>query len=324
MQILIIQTPQISDATLLKKYQKKIQLLVPTATITVASPDLKIFSQLAKKAEIVIGMADAVSDISHFPQLKWLHLTSAGANALGKEIINSDIVVTNSSGVHPIPISEHVLGLMLMLSRGLQKAVKVQITQQKWVRDINYYQPSELAGKQLLVVGMGRIGERVARLGEAFEMQVTGVVRDPSRHQTSFRLASEKDLAAELKKSDYVVNCLPSTPETVGLFDKKMLSKFKKRSFFINIGRGDTMDEKELILALISGQIAGAGLDVFEKEPLPSSSPLWKMENVIITPHYSGANPHYFERMMEIFLTNFKAYIEKHPLPNQVDKKLGY
>ncbi len=324
MQILIIKSSQTSDFKLLKKYQKKIQLLVPAATLKVISPDSKDFSQLAKKAEIVIGMADTVSDSSLFPALKWLHLTSAGANALSKEVTNSDVVISNSSGIHPVPISEHVFGLMLMLARGLQKAVRVQVTQQKWVRDINYYQPSELAGKQLLVVGMGRIGERVAHLGQGFEMQVTGVVRNPATHKTAIKLVATQDLVKELKKADYIVNCLPSTTETVGLFSKELLKNFKKGSFFINIGRGDTVDEVALAELLKTGHLAGAGLDVFETEPLGADSPLWQMENVIITPHYSGANPHYFERMMEIFLANFKAYIEKKPLPNQVDKKLGY
>jgi phosphoglycerate dehydrogenase-like enzyme len=274
--------------------------------------------------KILHGEVGDIRQLIQSPNLKWLHITSAGANALSSEIINSKVLVTNSSGVHPIPISEHVLGLMLMLARGLHKAVKVQIEQKKWVRDVSLYQPGELAGKNLLVVGMGRIGERVAMLGEAFEMNVTGIVRNPSGHKTRINLKSVKDLGSELKEADYVVNCLPSTSETIGLFDKKLLSRFKKGSFFINIGRGDTVDESELIAVLKSGKLAGAGLDVFEKEPLPSSSPLWEMDNVIITPHYSGVNPHYFDRVISIFCENLKAFLNQKTLPNLVDKKLGY
>lgn len=307
-----------------KEHIKQITSVDPEALIKVVSQgSLKAEKEL-QTAEIVIGQAGDIKKLSQAPNLKWLHITSAGANALSSEMINSDILVTNSSGVHPIPISEHVLGLMLMLARGMQQAVKIQHSEGKWIRDMDIYQPGELAGKNLLVVGMGRIGERVAILGQAFEMNVTGIVRNPVGHKTKINLKSVKDLGSELKNADYIVNCLPSTPETIGLFDKKLLNKFKKGSFFINIGRGDTVDESELITALKSGKLAGAGLDVFEKEPLPSSSPLWKMDNVIITPHYSGANPYYFDRVVNIFCENLKAFLNKKPLPNLVDKKLGY
>lgn len=325
MQILIAQQTAHKNVSFIQnKYSQKLKQLFSDLEIHYMPSSALDFNRLGKEVDIVVAMADDIKRLSDFPRLKWVHLTSAGANALSDELINSQIIVSNSSGVHPIPISEHVFGLMLMLSRGLHKAVKVQVTQKKWLRDIDYYQPGELSGKKLLVVGMGRIGERVARLGEAFEMDVAGVVRDLNGHKTSIRLVSSKDLSKELKQADFIVNCLPSTSQTVGLFDKKLLSKFKKGSFFINIGRGDTVDEAALVKALQSGDIAGAGLDVFETEPLNTGSPLWEMENVIITPHYSGANPHYFERMMEIFLVNFKAYIQKRPLPNIVDKKLGY
>lgn len=324
MRLLIIENSNEIPKTLKKEHLRRVMQIDPEVKITILAKNSPKFKKTLQLAEMVIGQAGDIQELNDSPNLKWLHITSAGANALSKEVINSDILVTNSSGVHPIPISEHVLGLMLMLARGLHKAVKVQVEQKTWVRDVGLYQPDELAGKNLLVVGMGRIGERVAILGQAFEMNVTGIVRDPKSHKTNILLKSNQDLAQELKKADYIVNCLPSTLETVGLFDKKLLSKFKKGCFFINIGRGDTVDEKELIAALKSGQLKGAGLDVFEKEPLPDSSPLWKMDNVIITPHYSGANPYYFDRVIDIFCENFKAFLAKKTLPNLVDKKLGY
>jgi phosphoglycerate dehydrogenase-like enzyme len=320
----IVVLEQGSNEILKKEHLHAIKKIDPEAKVQILDKNLPETANELKEAEIVIGQAGDIQKISSVPNLKWFHITSAGANALSKEIINSDVLITNSSGVHPIPISEHVLGLMLMLARGLHKAIKVQVEEKTWVRDVNLYQPSELAGKNLLVVGMGRIGERVATLGQAFEMNVTGIVRNPTSHKTNILLKSNQDLASELKNADYVVNCLPSTPETVGLFDKKMLNIFKKGSFFINIGRGDTVDEKELIKALKSGTIKGAGLDVFEKEPLPDASPLWKMDNVIITPHYSGLNPHYFDRVIDIFCENLAAFLNKKSLPNLVDKKLGY
>ncbi len=325
MQIVILeQSGNEVPKPLSNKHLTKIKQIDPKCQIKVVAQGSEEAKNALLQSEIVIGQAGDIKKLTDVPQLKWFHITSAGANALSPEILNSDIFITNSSGVHPIPISEHVLGLMLMLARGLQKAVRVQIEQKTWVRDVNLYQPGELAGKNLLVVGMGRIGERVAFLGQAFEMNVVGIVRNPANHQSKITLKPTKELINELKSADYVVNCLPSTVETIGLFDKKLLSKFKKGSFFINIGRGDTVVEKELITTIKSGHIKGAGLDVFEKEPLPDSSPLWKMDNVIITPHYSGANPYYFDRVIKIFCDNLQTFIDKKTLPNLVDKKLGY
>lgn len=325
MEILILdQSGNAVPKILNPSHLKLIKLVDAQAKVTVASQGSEEAKKMLQTAEIVIGQANDITYLTEAPKLKWLHITSAGANTLSQEMIDSDVLVTNSSGVHPIPISEHVLGLMLMLVRGLHKAVKIQYTQKKWVRNINIYQPGELAGKKLLIVGMGRIGERVALLGEAFEMNVVGVVRNPEKHQGKFTVVSVKEMDKELKNSDFVVNCLPLTPETKNIFDKNRLSKFKSNSFFVNIGRGESVDEVALIEALKNGKIKGAGLDVFATEPLPESSPLWEMENVIITPHYSGANPHYFDRVITIFCENLKAYIKKKTLPQLVDKKLGY
>lgn len=325
MKIVIVTQNKTKDHKIFKsKHLEKIKKIDLDAQFKEISADSKNYQKIIQTADIVIGEASSIQTSGSSPLPKWFHITSAGVNGVSKAVLESDIVITNSSGVHPIPISEHVLGLMLMLARGLHKAVKIQVQQKTWIRDVNLYQPSELAGKNLLVVGMGRIGERIAQLGLAFEMNVVGIVRNPDAHQSKILLKSAKQLASELKNADFIVNCLPSTPETVKLFDKKMLNLFKKGSFFINIGRGDTVDEKELIKCLKSGHIAGAGLDVFEQEPLPDSSPLWEMENVIITPHYSGFNPDYFDRVIDIFCSNLKAFLNNKKMPNLVDKKLGY
>lgn len=322
MHLLIIENPRHGGITV--KHQQALKQIGPNIKLSVADESDSKFESLFAAADVMIVPPMKKLDFTKAANLKWLHLTSAGANMLSKEIINSEVIVTNSSGVHPIPISEHVMGLMLMLVRDMHKAYKNQLEKKTWIRD--GYQAEELAGKNLLVVGMGRIGERVAKLGLAFEMTVTGVVRDKSKHKSlpGVTIVEQNQLNKELKKSDVIVNCLPATLDTFHLFDKKRIAYFKKGSIYISIGRGDTTDEKELIAALKSGQIRSAGLDVFEKEPLPDSSPLWKMDNVVITPHYSGHNPHYTDRMIEIFCENLKAYLKKKPMPNLVDKKLGY
>jgi D-2-hydroxyacid dehydrogenase (NADP+) len=294
-------------------------------SVTVADEGSAEFSKELLEADVLISSRLIDFDLSEAPNLKWIHVTSAGVNNLSSTIRESEIMVTNSSGVHPIPISEHVLGLMLMLSRGIDTAFRNQITKKKWIRDSSIFRSEELCGKVLLVVGMGRIGERVAMLGKAFEMEVFGIVRNPEKHKDSgVEVFSMEELEKQLSTADFVVNALPLTDETKGMFDKKLFNKFKDDSIFINIGRGDTVVEKDLIEILESGKLGKAGLDVTEVEPLPDSSPLWNMENVIITPHISGLNPYYTDRMIGIFIENLKAFIAKKVMPNLVDKELGY
>lgn len=257
--------------------------------------------------------------------LKWIHITSAGANKIPDFLLKSKIFITNSSGVHPIPISEHVFALMLMLSRNIHKAHRYQIVNKQWTRDFKDLYPEELLGKNILIVGMGRIGERIAEISKAFGMNPTGIVRNlDKKRQAKIPLFAIKDLEKAVKDSDFIVNCLPGTQQTKGIFNKKVFSKFKETAYFINIGRGTSVVEEDLIKALEKSKFAGAGLDVFEVEPLSPASKLWNLENVIITPHYSGWTPKYTDRVIEIFCKNLKAYLRGAKMPNIIDKKLGY
>lgn len=284
--------------------------------------------QINKKiteADILISTDLSLLTPENSKNLKWVHITSAGTNKLPEFLKKSKVKITNSSGVHPIPIAEHVFGMMIMLARQINKAMKLQITDKKWHRSYEYFQPDELYGSSLLIVGMGRIGEKIAEIAKVFGMEVRGVVRDLSKkRKTQIKLFEIKDLGKAIKDTDFVVNCLPGTEHTKSIFDKKILEKFKPSAFFINIGRGTSVDEAELIKALKNNKIAGAGLDVFETEPLSEDSKLWTLENVIITPHYSGWTPKYTGRVIEIFCTNLKAYLRGAKMPNLVNKELGY
>lgn len=328
MQILVITTKtgdtkglyKITEELLdkIRKVNKKIEIK------TAAETDPDVSEKLAW-AEVLITSEFGMLNKENAKNLKWVHLTSAGTNKLPDFVVDSEMVITNSSGVHPIPISEHVFALMLMLVRKIYKAYRIQVTEKKWKRSYEYYKPEELFGKTLIIVGMGRIGERIAQLAQVFGMEVYGIVRDVNKKRNGhIKLFSMDELKGLLKEADFVVNCLPGTEQTKGIFDLSLFKKFKPASFFINIGRGTSVVEKDMIQALKSGIIAGAGLDVFEVEPLPESSPLWKLENVIITPHYSGWNPNYTKRVINIFIENLKAYLKKEKMPNLVDKKLGY
>ena len=264
------------------------------------------------KSEILRGVYTERSERAQNDKLKWIHLTSAGVDRLPQKFRDSDVLVTNSSGVHPIPISEHVFSFILMFARGIHISFRHQIEKGEWERNFQKFNVAELPDQTIGIVGYGNIGKEVGRLARLFRMKILVVT------------SKNGNLNDLLKSSDYVVNCLPLTSNTLHFFDRTKLSKMKNSAFFINIGRGKTVDEKALIDTLKSGKIAGAGLDVTEVEPLPKSSPLWKLDNVILTPHYSGWTPHYMDRVIEIFCKNLKAYLKGQKLPNLVDKKRGY
>ena len=177
----------------------------------------------------------------------------------------------------------------------------------------------------MLLVGVGAIGERTAMLAVAAGMHVIGVRRDPSipvKH-VSLMIGPEK-LKEYLPKADIIALTIPHTTETTHMFDHEAFQLTKPTAYLVNIGRGGTVDETALIHALKNDQLAGAGLDVFEEEPLLSESPLWKMKEVIITRHYAGRTPRYVERLMDIFIDNLERYNSGTPLRNVVDKQLGY
>lgn len=298
---------------------KKIKAINPKIEVSTNESDIP-------EAEIIITSTFEAPDIKKLPKLKWIHVDNAGVDRMPQEIKDSDIILTNSSGVHPIPISETVWGYIFMWTRQLTGTYRSQVLGKGWSRDgLNMDAMGEADGKTMLIVGMGRIGSRIAETARAFNMRIVGVVRDPSKSDVKgVELVSTKELEKYLKASDFVVDCLPLTAETRGIFNLNTFKKFKKGCFFINIGRGGTVVEKDLVQALNEGIVAGAGLDVFEVEPLPKSSPLWNMENVILTPHVSGWTPYYRDRAIDIFCENLKAYLDKKPMPNVVDKKLGY
>ena len=261
--------------------------------------------------------------ISDAKKLAWVHATSAGVTDFAKILTKTNILLTNSSGVHPIPISETVLGYMLMFSRKLNLFYRNQIESKKWTRDRVNLRGEELAGKTVGIVGYGRIGSEIGKICAAVGMKVAVFKHDNKVDNKSADYVTS-DLNELLSASDFIVDALPLTPETQGYFDKNKFEQMSESAYFINIGRGKTVVEKDLIKALKNGIIAGAGLDVFEVEPLPDSSPLWNLPNVILTPHISGWSPNYANRVINIFCDNLKAYLENQTMPTLVDKNRGY
>jgi D-2-hydroxyacid dehydrogenase (NADP+) len=259
------------------------------------------------------------------PNLRWYQQWGAGADWLMRhpEAVEQDWVLTNVSGIHAIPISEHIFAFLLAFARRLPGQWRAR-ARREW------YSPglvgvSELYAKTALIIGLGPIGVRTAELATAFGMRVLGVRRDPTIGVPGIeRIVAPSQLGDVLPEADFVIVTVPLTAETQGMFTVREFRLMKPSAILVNIGRGGTIVEDDLVDALKTGLIAGAGLDVFETEPLPEDSQLWDLDNVIITSHYAGATPLYHSRAMDIFVDNVGRYQSGEPLRNVVDKQLGY
>ena len=265
--------------------------------------------------------AVSLSDVA--PRLKWIQLTSAGADRLlNSGFIEGGVTVTTVSGLHATPIGEFILSSMLMFAKGAPQTMRAQL-RQEWTR----FAPRELRGSTVGIVGFGHIGAEAGRLAKAFGCRVIATKRSMTPGETSpdaDEILPASQLHRLLAESDYVVLSMPLTPETRGMIGERELRAMRADAVLVNIARGAVVVEADLIRALSEGWIAGAALDVFEQEPLPVTSALWQMENVILTPHISGGTQIYNERAVEIFIDNLRHYLGRSPLSNVVDPSRGY
>ncbi|PRR77263.1 putative 2-hydroxyacid dehydrogenase [Clostridium liquoris] len=275
-------------------------------------------------ADILIGWGDTndftARRISMSKKLKWVHVLAAGVDKLPfKELKEKNIKVTNSSGIHATPISEHVFATLLFLEKKLDVLYKQQLNK-CWRQ-----QPiEELKDKTMAIIGVGQIGREIARKAKAFDMRVLGIKNTPTPVEYVDEMYSMDNLKEVLCKSHVVVIALPLTEETNGLFTLETFKSMRRDAYFINIGRGKIVHEESLIKSLQQGIIKGASLDVFQEEPLDKDSPLWHMDNVIITPHQSGNSPHYMERAVNIFMENLEKIKNGEELINLVDLNKKY
>ena len=251
--------------------------------------------------------------------LKWIASPQAGPRAgyYHEALIDSDVVVTNTREIYNEHISAHILTMALALAKGLHVYMRRQAAG-RWQPG---YDVVHLPDATAVVVGVGGIGGETARLCAEMGMTVLGVdprVADPPEGVSELLRPDSLDDA--LPRGDFVIVTVPETPQTQGLFDLSKFRLMKPGAFFINIGRGATVVLDDLVQALEAGEIRGAGLDVFQQEPLPEGHPLWDMENVIITPHVAAAGPYLDDRRTELFLDNCQRFSEGRPLRNVVDK----
>lgn len=302
----------------------QVQALAPEMQILVTRDRAQIEAALD---EIEIAVGGFPHDLlPRARNLRWYQQWVAGADWLlhHPEAADLDFVLTSASGVHPIQIAEHVFAMLLAFARRLCRTVRAQ-ERHEWIHHSRMNDLFELHGKTMVLAGVGAIGARVAGVAGAFGMRVLGVRRNPEQGAPGVEAMFGPDrLLDVLPEADFVVLILPLTHETRHVIGERELRAMKPTAYLVNVGRGGLVDERVLVRALQEGWIAGAGLDVFETEPLPADSPLWDMENVIITPHYAGLTPHYHERALAIFLDNLRRYRAGEPLRNVVDKRLGY
>ena len=258
------------------------------------------------------------------PLLRWVQLLSAGADVAMREgLAQSDILFTTASGAQAIPASEWVIGAMIALSKRFPQAVHAQRQREYWK-----FIGAELAGNTAGILGMGNIGHRVARICQALDMRVLGIRRSVMEPIESLGptdlLLPPRDLPLMLQQSDFLIICLPGTRETLGLLGARDLQQMKQGSYLINMGRGGIVDEDALAHAVRTGHLAGAALDVFAQEPLPSDSPLWDEPNILLTAHVAANSHQYEERATELFLENLRRYLDGQDLLNVYDPERGY
>jgi phosphoglycerate dehydrogenase-like enzyme len=309
-------------------YVEKIRSVSPSLDV-MQSSDKEEALRLASDADILFAGFFSLDLFSAAKKLRWIQDWGAGVDRLlFPRVVKSRVIVTNAGGVHPTPVSEHAIGLMLCLSRKLHLCIRNQ-SARRWERyesEASLGQVEELSGKTVGIVGLGRIGAEIAKKAKCFGMRVVATKRHPSRQPLTSvdLLIRPSDLKKLLAESDFVILTLPLTRETEGMIGEAQLKSMRQTSYLINVSRGKIVQENKLIEALKQGWIAGAGLDTFENEPLPESSELWDLRNVIITPHIAGLTPHYMDRVTNIFCENLNRFIHKRPLINVVDKALGY
>ena len=288
--------------------------------------------RLLPEADIVLGWGVRRSNFASARRLRWIQLTAAGVGSLlFPELVASPVIVTNARGLHAVSMAEHALGVMLMLARKLHLARDEQ-NRRVWAQARQWSEPpgfDQLSGATLGLIGLGAVGSALAARARALGMRVHAVRRHPAAVMVPGPAPADEQWGSDrlpelLRTSDWLVLAAPLTPDTRGLIGRAELALMPKHARIVNLGRGALIDEPALCEALARGDLAGAALDVFQEEPLPETSPLWAMPQVIVTPHVSGFGPRFWERTCEMFARNLHRWRNGQPLENVVDKQAGY
>ncbi len=313
------------------------------------SPRLHVTQYFPDVPPSVWATTEVLYTSRHFPQpeeapmLRWIQLNFAGMDrALKQRIIQSeDVMVTSASGIHTQQIANYCLMMILAFNYRLIGMMQFQRERLWSTKAHEIFRPVDVSQQTVGIVGYGSIGREVARLAQTLGMRVLATKRDvkhPAESGADYsppgtgdpsgdipdRIYPGEALATMATECDYLVVTTPLTPKTRHMVNEQVLEAMKPTAVLINIARGEVVDEKALVTALSSEKIGGAALDVFEQEPLPETSPLWDMDNVIISPHVSGNSASYHEKAAELFIANLKRYLENKTLFNLLNRETGY
>lgn len=277
-----------------------------------------------EKSDVVVafGQTNLKPLLPKLISLKWLQALTAGVDgwlALD-EIKNSSIILTNARGIHGIPMAEQVLGYMLASVRKLFIAYDLQ-KKSSWQKISS---TTELYGKTVVIVGLGAVGQDIAKACHFFGMRVLSVKHSIEKFPFVDEAYTTQDLEKILPQADFVIVTVPKTSETENLFSMKKFSLMKPTAHFINVARGEVVVEDDLHEALEKNILAGAYLDVFRTEPLPTTSPLWQTKNLFITPHNCATSEKYVPRAIALFCENLKNFPDVTKMKNVIDKQRGY
>jgi len=281
-----------------------------------------------RDAEVVITSFLRPEQFAAARRVRWIHSPAAGVHQLlHPAFVASDVVLTNARDVHAPVVAEHVIAQIFALAKQIPACVRYQ-QKQTWAQQLIWDgspRPREVMGATLGLVGLGAIGREVVQRATALGMKVIAVREHPEKSAEGVAaIYGPQDLNKLLSQSDFVVLAAPVTAGTQHLINEKSLGHMQPHASLINVGRGALVDETALAAALRKKQIAGAALDVFEEEPLPADSPLWQLENLLITPHTANLTEKLWERHYAVICASMRRYLAGEDLPSVVDKSRGY
>ncbi|MCI0439229.1 MAG: D-2-hydroxyacid dehydrogenase [Chloroflexi bacterium] len=279
----------------------------------------------AKDADVFFGYPSREVFLAA-ERLRWIHCPGTGIDRLMEipELADSDVVLTNARGPHANAIADHVFGFVLTFAHRL-RVMWADQKAHRWDTRKHDERIMELGGSTMGILALGDIGRAVARRAHAFGMTVYAVDKRPvPRPLEVWEVWTPERLDDLMRVSDWFVVAAPFTAETKGLIDRRRIGLMKRGAYLIAVSRGGIVDEAALLDALRSGQLAGAGMDVFEEEPLPSNSPFWEAENVLISPHSSALTPQMWEARRQIFRENFRRFTSNEPFIYVCDKRAGF
>ena len=287
--------------------------------------DLDRWRSLTVAADVFFDFdwLDPAGMAARSPRLRWVQASSAGIGAFMRRtgLDHAGFAVTTAGGIHGVPLAEFALAGVLHFVKGFP-----DLRRRQQARNWELYATRQLAGQRVLVVGLGGMGRQVAVTFAAMGTEVTGLGRDGRDYDVPgvSRVIYREDLDKELPGTDVLILCCPLTPQTEGLIGREQIALLPPHAVLVNLARGQVVDEDALIRALSTGQLGGACLDVFAKEPLPADSPLWEMDNVLISPHSASTVVEENERLTGLFLDNLARFTAGRPLSNLYEAERGY